>query len=97
MKNLTLKTGNCNHRRYLPHLLSLVTTGALDPSPLVTRWTGAEDAVEAYRTFDRRENGWTKVAIGLGGAGDMPPGSGEDAGTGATTAGTGGPAATTGQ
>ncbi|MFJ8043232.1 alcohol dehydrogenase catalytic domain-containing protein [Kitasatospora sp. NPDC096147] len=91
MKNLTLKTGNCHHRRYLPHLVSLVATGALDPTPLTTRWSAVQDAVAAYESFDRRESGWTKVALGLGGPGSVPPGLGENAGTGtATTAGTDG-------
>jgi threonine dehydrogenase-like Zn-dependent dehydrogenase len=91
MKNLTLRSGNCNHRAYVPHLVSLVATGALDPTPLITRWAGTQDAIAAYEAFDRREAGWTKVALGLGGAGSMPPGMGEEAGTGAaTTAGSGG-------
>jgi threonine dehydrogenase-like Zn-dependent dehydrogenase len=90
MKNLTLKSGNCNHRAYLPHLVSLVATGALDPTPLVTRWPDPVDAIEAYASFDRRESGWTKVALEFGGEGGMPPASGKDAGLGtATTAGTG--------
>lgn len=89
MKNLTLKNGNCNHRRYVPHLVSMVASGTLDPTPLITHWSGAEDVIEAYETFDRRETGWTKVAIGLGGRGSVAPGLGEAAGTGAsTTAGT---------
>jgi threonine dehydrogenase-like Zn-dependent dehydrogenase len=91
MKNLTLRMGNCNHRRYLPRLVSLVATGALDPTPLVTQWSATDDAVAAYESFDRRVSGWTKVALGLGGAGAMPPGSGQDAGLGtATTAGSSG-------
>ncbi|MCV2457774.1 glutathione-dependent formaldehyde dehydrogenase [Streptomyces sp. ICN988] len=92
MKNLTLKTGNCNHRRYLPHLVSLVASGRLDPTPLVTRWGDAQNAVEAYRRFDRREAGWTKVVLGVTDDGAVAPGMGEAAGTGAaTTAGTPGP------
>lgn len=90
MKNLTLRMGNCNHRRYLPRLVSMVASGELDPTPLLTRWAEVPDAIEAYRTFDRREAGWTKVALGLGGQGSVAPGMGEAAGTGAaTTAGAG--------
>ncbi|MFP8941984.1 zinc-dependent alcohol dehydrogenase [Streptomyces fenghuangensis] len=90
MKNLTLRMGNCNHRRYLPRLVSMVASGELDPTPLLTRWAEVPDAVEAYRTFDRRESGWTKVALGVEGRGSVAPGLGEAAGTGAaTTAGTG--------
>ncbi|HET7327746.1 MAG TPA: alcohol dehydrogenase catalytic domain-containing protein [Nocardioidaceae bacterium] len=84
-KNLTLKMGNCNHRRYLPHMVDLVASGALDTSPLVTRWSGTEDAVAAYEAFDRREAGWTKVAIGLGSSDEVTPGMGTAAGTGAST------------
>lgn len=95
MKNLTLKSGNCHHRAYLPHLVSLVATGALDPTPLATRWPDVEDVIEAYASFDRRESGWTKVALDFGGEGRMPPASGEHAGSGAaTTAGAAGPEAT---
>lgn len=89
MKNLTLKSGNCHHRRYVPDLVSLVASGALDPTPLITHWSSTADAVAAYRSFDRRERGWTKVALGLGGPGSVEPGLGDAAGTGAaTTAGT---------
>ncbi|WP_225800236.1 zinc-dependent alcohol dehydrogenase [Streptomyces sp. NK15101] len=85
MKNLTLKAGNCNHRRYVPRLVSLVGSGTLDPTPLVTRWSGFGDAIAAYRAFDRREAGWTKVALGLDDRGAVAPGMGEEAGTGAAT------------
>ncbi|NJQ16327.1 zinc-dependent alcohol dehydrogenase [Streptomyces bohaiensis] len=88
MKNLTLRMGNCNHRRYVPRLVSLVASGALDPTPLITRWSGERDVIDAYRTFDRREPGWTKVALGLDEHGAVAPGLGAGAGTGtATTAG----------
>ncbi len=95
MKNLTLKMGNCNHRRYVPHLVSLVASGVLDPTPLVTRWSGTENAVEAYRRFDRREPGWTKAVLGTSSEGSVTPGLGESSGTGAaTTAGSPGPTQT---
>ncbi len=80
MKNLTLKMGNCDHRRYVPHLVSLVAGGTLDPTPLITRWSPTEDAIEAYQSFDRRESGWTKVALALGGPGAIPPPTGTAAG-----------------
>ncbi|WP_165990127.1 zinc-dependent alcohol dehydrogenase [Streptomyces sp. YIM 98790] len=87
MKNLTLRMGNCNHRTYLPHLVTLVTSGELDPTPLVTRWTDLPAAVDAYRTFDRREAGWTKVALGVHAQGSVPSGLGTAAGTGTSTTG----------
>jgi hypothetical protein len=35
-KNLTLKMGNCNHRRYVPELLDLVAAGLIDPAAFIT-------------------------------------------------------------
>ena len=62
-KNLTLNMGNCNHRKYIPHLVELVRTGAVVPSALVSQVEDIEDAVEAYRCFDQRESGWLKVEL----------------------------------
>ena len=62
-KNLTVKMGNCNHRRYVPRLLDLVRTGAVDPSSMLTQAEDLPSVLDAYATFDRREAGWTKVAL----------------------------------
>jgi threonine dehydrogenase-like Zn-dependent dehydrogenase len=62
-KNLTIKAGNCNHRRYLPRLLDFVRTGAIDPTTVLTQDEPLTSAIDAYATFDRRESGWTKVAL----------------------------------
>jgi threonine dehydrogenase-like Zn-dependent dehydrogenase len=62
-KNLTVKMGNCNHRRYLPRLLDLVRTGAIDPSSMLTQTEELPSALDAYKTFDKRESGWTKVSF----------------------------------
>jgi threonine dehydrogenase-like Zn-dependent dehydrogenase len=84
-KNLTLKMGNCNHRRYVPELVSMTASGRLDPTPLISHWSGTQDAVSAYRSFDRREQGWTKVALGVSSEGAVPRGEGASAGSGAAT------------
>jgi threonine dehydrogenase-like Zn-dependent dehydrogenase len=62
-KNLTVTMGNCNHRRYLPHLLDLVRTGAIDPTTVITQVEDMPAVLDAYETFDRRESGWTKAVI----------------------------------
>jgi len=62
-KNLSVKMGNCNHRRYIPHLLDLVRTGAIDPSTVITQVEDMPDVLQAYETFDHRESGWTKAVI----------------------------------
>lgn len=63
MKNLSIKMRNCNHRKYLPHLLDLVVSGAVEPAKVITQQTGLVSAVDAYQTFDRREPGWLKVTL----------------------------------
>lgn len=62
-KNLTIKMGNCNHRKYLPHLLRLVKSGVIDPTEILTKQASLEGAIEAYKNFDRRRRGWTKVEL----------------------------------
>lgn len=62
-KNLTLMMGNCNHRRYLPHLIELVRTGALDPSEVLTQVEPMTSVIEAYKAFDKRQPGWIKIKL----------------------------------
>ena len=62
-KNLTLKMGNCNHRRYIPELIELVRSGTVDPSQVLTQVAPEADIEQAYEAFDRRESGWIKVAV----------------------------------
>lgn len=62
-KNLTVQMGNCNHRKYIPQLLDRIKSGAIDPSSLLTQTEGLTSVLEAYERFDRRESGWTKVAL----------------------------------
>jgi threonine dehydrogenase-like Zn-dependent dehydrogenase len=65
-KNLTIRLGNCNHRRYVPELVEMVRAGHLDPTRVLTHRTGLVSAVDAYKSFDRREEGWMKVALEVG-------------------------------
>ena len=62
-KNLTVKMGNCNHRRYAPHLVEMVRTGAFDPTDVLTRVLPIDNVLDAYKHFDQREDGWTKVEL----------------------------------
>jgi threonine dehydrogenase-like Zn-dependent dehydrogenase len=63
MKNLTLQMGNCNHRKYIPHLVELTRAGAVDPSDLITQIADTHDVIDAYEAFDQRRPGWLKVAL----------------------------------
>ena len=59
----TVGCGNCNHRRYIPKLVGLVATGALDPTEILTQREPATGAIEAYEAFDQRQPGWIKVEL----------------------------------
>jgi threonine dehydrogenase-like Zn-dependent dehydrogenase len=62
-KNLTMKMGNCNHRKYIPMLLEAVMSGAVDPSQIVTQHEPLADAIAAYKAFDTRQESWIKVEL----------------------------------
>lgn len=62
-KNLTLRMGNCNHRKYIPMLLDLVQQGTLDPEKLLSQVEEMHTAIEAYHAFDERQPGWLKVEL----------------------------------
>ncbi|MEV0881544.1 zinc-dependent alcohol dehydrogenase [Micromonospora echinofusca] len=63
MKNLTIRSGNCHHRKYIPELLRLVTNGTVDPAQLLTKHEPMTDVLQAYRQFQDRDPGWLKVAL----------------------------------
>jgi threonine dehydrogenase-like Zn-dependent dehydrogenase len=62
-KNLTVKMGNCNHRRYAPHLVELVRTGAIDPTEILSHVEPLTEVIPAYESFDKRAAGWIKVEL----------------------------------
>ncbi|HET9792040.1 MAG TPA: zinc-dependent alcohol dehydrogenase [Candidatus Angelobacter sp.] len=62
-KNLTLKAGNCNHRRYMPEMIELVRSGVIHPEEFLTQVQPITSAVEAYQAFDRHQTGWVKVKL----------------------------------
>lgn len=62
-KNLTIKMGNCNHRKYIPHLVDLVRSGVIDPTEILTQCEPLTDAISAYKAFDERQPGWIKVEL----------------------------------
>lgn len=62
-KNLTLKMGNCNHRKYIPHLLDLVRSRVIDPRQILTKREPLMSAIDAFKAFDQRKPGWLKVEL----------------------------------
>jgi threonine dehydrogenase-like Zn-dependent dehydrogenase len=62
-KNLTIKMGNCNHRRYIPRLVDMVKGRIIDPTAILTQRAPITSAIEAYKAFDERKEGWVKVEL----------------------------------
>ncbi|HKR94912.1 MAG TPA: zinc-dependent alcohol dehydrogenase [Candidatus Angelobacter sp.] len=62
-KNLTIRMGNCNHRKYVPRLLELVRLGVVNPAMVLTQVEPMTDVIQAYKLFDRRTPGWVKVML----------------------------------
>jgi threonine dehydrogenase-like Zn-dependent dehydrogenase len=62
-KGLTMRMGQCNVKRYLPHLLNLVRNGYIAPKELITHRFALEDAPEAYRMFAGKLDGCIKCLL----------------------------------
>jgi threonine dehydrogenase-like Zn-dependent dehydrogenase len=65
-KNLTIRMGNCDHRRVTPPLIDLVASGVFDPTRFITQDEGMTTAIDAYEHFDVREEGWLKTVLEVG-------------------------------
>jgi 2-desacetyl-2-hydroxyethyl bacteriochlorophyllide A dehydrogenase len=55
IKALNWRTGHANVIGHLDRVLAMLSSGVLDPSPLVTHRMSLDDAPEAYEIYDRRE------------------------------------------
>ena len=62
-KNLTVKMGNCHHRKYIPHLLDLVASGTMDPVKTLTKIEPMQSVIQTYEAFDARRPSWLKVEL----------------------------------
>ncbi|MGH9557861.1 MAG: zinc-dependent alcohol dehydrogenase [Bryobacteraceae bacterium] len=62
-KNLSINMGNCNHRRYIPHLIGLVASNVVQPTRVLTQIAPLTSVIEAYKAFDQRQAGWIKVEL----------------------------------
>lgn len=62
-KGLRMGTGQCPVKRYNRQLRDLIVAGAAQPSLIVSHELSLHEGPEAYKKFDRREDGWTKVLL----------------------------------
>jgi threonine dehydrogenase-like Zn-dependent dehydrogenase len=67
-KGLTIRTGQCDVKRYMPHLLEHIREGHLDPKALITHRVPLSAAPEMYRLFAARADGIIKSVL-------IPPGA----------------------
>ncbi len=67
-KALTVRTGQVHVQHYWRTVLEQMTTGKYDPSFIVTHHFPLERAPEAYRVFDRKEDGIVKALLTTGAA-----------------------------
>lgn len=62
-KNLTLRMGQCNVRRYMPHLLDLIRQGIIDAKAIISHRLPLDDAPRGYKMFARKQEGCRKVVL----------------------------------
>jgi glutathione-independent formaldehyde dehydrogenase len=62
-KGLRVGSGQCDVKRYNRRLRELIQQDRAAPSFIVSHELPLDQAPEAYKHFDARENGWTKVIL----------------------------------
>jgi glutathione-independent formaldehyde dehydrogenase len=62
-KGLRMGSGQANVKQYNRELRDLIHKGRARPSFIVSHRLHLDDAPDAYKHFDARENGWTKVIL----------------------------------
>jgi threonine dehydrogenase-like Zn-dependent dehydrogenase len=62
-KNLTIRMGICDHRRYVAEMFDYIVSGRLDPAKIITQVEPIADVLQAYAAFDDRQPGWMKVEL----------------------------------
>ena len=62
-KGQTMGTGQCSVKRYNRQLRDMIYAGRATPSFILSHVLPLSQAPDAYKHFDAREMGWTKVAL----------------------------------
>lgn len=63
MKGQSIATGQANVKSYNRQLASLISVGKAIPSQIVSHELSLDDAPNAYKHFDKRDKGWTKIIL----------------------------------
>jgi threonine dehydrogenase-like Zn-dependent dehydrogenase len=62
-KNLTIRLGQTNTKRYMPHLLEHVRSGRVNPRKVISHHMPLEQVSRAYEMFARKENQVRKIVL----------------------------------
>ena len=62
-KGQKIGTGQCNVKAYNRRLADLIHHGKANPSLIISHELTLEEAPDAYKHFNARDNGWTKVIL----------------------------------
>jgi glutathione-independent formaldehyde dehydrogenase len=62
-KGQAMGTGQANVKEYNRALRNLIHVGKINPGQIVSQELSLDDAVEGYKNFDDRLDGWTKVVL----------------------------------
>jgi len=60
-RNVSLKMGQAPVVHLMPKLYDMIEAGTFDPTDIITHKVALEDAAEAYRVFDKKEEGSIKT------------------------------------
>jgi len=63
MKGQRIATGQANVKSYNRQLCTLISAGKAKPSLIISHELSLGEAPEAYKHFDARDKGWTKVIL----------------------------------
>ena len=63
MKGQRIATGQANVKSYNRQLCTLISVGKAKPSLIISHELSLGEAPEAYKHFDARDKGWTKVIL----------------------------------
>jgi glutathione-independent formaldehyde dehydrogenase len=62
-KGQQIRTGQANVKAYNRRLRDLIQVGKATPSKIISHRLSLDDAPDAYKHFDKRDAGWTKVVL----------------------------------
>lgn len=63
MKGQRIATGQANVKSYNRQLCALISAGKAMPSKIISHELSLDEAPEAYKHFDDKDKGWTKVIL----------------------------------